>query len=461
MTVPRTVPDDGGGRAAGWTCKPETVYAYVSRGLLTSVASGRRASLFAQDEVDRLARARPGRAAAGGGDRAHPAPGSRCSTDDEPATAGGGSPSWPTRPRRGGGARCSGRATRARRARFSAPARARGRRAGGGAALPAQQRLDDRLRVAVAAARPSTRCATTSPARACCTGPRSLVPPAGRRAARARGRGPPTGPHPGRRASPPGSGPALRRARGDADGVRAAERGADRCWPTTTSPSPRSRHGWRRARGRTRTRWCRPGWARWTGRSTARRARSRTAFLAEALDRIRSPRSPTGCARARRCPGLRAPASTAAATRAPSSCSTGSRDVPVRAAVDAVAPALAGRPGGVPQRRPGARRRRARRTACGPTRARRSSRSRGPSAGSPTRSRSTPSRACGSAPRASTPDRYRTEAGLRRCADPSSDLSHPIEGNSAAPGDVSPARLDMRISVTVRLRGVADERRGQ
>lgn len=36
--------------------KPETVYAYVSRGLLTSVrAKGRRGSLFSQDQVDRLA----------------------------------------------------------------------------------------------------------------------------------------------------------------------------------------------------------------------------------------------------------------------------------------------------------------------------------------------------------------------------------------------------------------------
>ncbi|MCU1681045.1 MAG: excisionase family binding protein [Amycolatopsis sp.] len=35
--------------------KPETVYAYVSRGMLTSVrAQGRRGSLFAQDDVDRL-----------------------------------------------------------------------------------------------------------------------------------------------------------------------------------------------------------------------------------------------------------------------------------------------------------------------------------------------------------------------------------------------------------------------
>lgn len=57
--------------------------------------------------------------------------------------------------------------------------------------------------------------------------------------------------------------------------------------------------------------------------------------------------------------------------------------------------------------------------------------------------------------------RYRTEAASRRCADLPVNLSHPIEGNSAAPGDVSPARPDMRISVTVRLRGVADERRGQ
>lgn len=39
--------------------KPETVYAYVSRGLLTKVAaSGRRGSLFREDEVARLARGR-------------------------------------------------------------------------------------------------------------------------------------------------------------------------------------------------------------------------------------------------------------------------------------------------------------------------------------------------------------------------------------------------------------------
>jgi citrate synthase len=47
--------------------KPETIYAYVSRGLLTSVRSGaRRGSLFAQDDVDRLAeRGREGRAPSG------------------------------------------------------------------------------------------------------------------------------------------------------------------------------------------------------------------------------------------------------------------------------------------------------------------------------------------------------------------------------------------------------------
>ncbi|WP_405163869.1 citrate synthase [Nocardia sp. NBC_01499] len=39
--------------------KPETVYAYVSRGLLTKIpASGRRGSLFLEDEVTRLARGR-------------------------------------------------------------------------------------------------------------------------------------------------------------------------------------------------------------------------------------------------------------------------------------------------------------------------------------------------------------------------------------------------------------------
>ena len=66
--------------------QPATVYAYVSRGLLTNVG-GRRASRFGQDEVDRLARrGREGRRPSGAIERIHTAV--TLLTDDGPAYRG-------------------------------------------------------------------------------------------------------------------------------------------------------------------------------------------------------------------------------------------------------------------------------------------------------------------------------------------------------------------------------------
>src|SRR5215218_3919876 len=66
--------------------QPATVYAYVSRGLLTN-AGGRRASRFAQDEVDRLARrGREARRPSGAIERIHTA--LTLLTDDGPAYRG-------------------------------------------------------------------------------------------------------------------------------------------------------------------------------------------------------------------------------------------------------------------------------------------------------------------------------------------------------------------------------------
>ena len=68
--------------------QPATVYAYVSRGLLTNVG-GRRASRFAQDEVDRLVRrGREGRRPSGAIERIHT--GITLLTEDGPAYRG-----WP------------------------------------------------------------------------------------------------------------------------------------------------------------------------------------------------------------------------------------------------------------------------------------------------------------------------------------------------------------------------------
>ena len=66
--------------------QPATVYAYVSRGLLTNVG-GRRASRFAQDEVDRLVRrGREGRRPSGAIERIHT--GITLLTEDGPAYRG-------------------------------------------------------------------------------------------------------------------------------------------------------------------------------------------------------------------------------------------------------------------------------------------------------------------------------------------------------------------------------------
>jgi len=129
--------------------QPATVYAYVSRGLLTNVG-GRRASRFAQDEVDRLVRrGREGRRPSGAIERIHT--GITLLTEDGPAYRG-----WPVaqlldRPVEavayllwtgslGGGEP------------FGAPAELVDVAARAAGALPASARLVDRLRVAVAAA---------------------------------------------------------------------------------------------------------------------------------------------------------------------------------------------------------------------------------------------------------------------------------------------------------------------
>jgi citrate synthase len=132
--------------------KPDTVYAYVSRGLLTNVRPGdRRGSLFAQADVDRLAgRGRDGRRPSGAIERIHTS--LTLLTDDEVYYRGrpvselaraasaesvahllwSGSPG-PGEP-------------------FRAPAELVGVAAGAAAALPRAARITDRLRVAVAAA---------------------------------------------------------------------------------------------------------------------------------------------------------------------------------------------------------------------------------------------------------------------------------------------------------------------
>ena len=130
--------------------QPATVYAYVSRGLLTNVGD-RRGSRFAQDEVERLARrGREGRRPSGAIERIHTA--ITLITDDGPAyrghpvaelahTASAESVAhllWagqlgPVEP-------------------FCAPAEVVEVATRAAAALPADARLTDRLRVAVAAA---------------------------------------------------------------------------------------------------------------------------------------------------------------------------------------------------------------------------------------------------------------------------------------------------------------------
>jgi citrate synthase len=129
--------------------QPATVYAYVSRGLLTNVG-GRRASRFAQDEVDRLARrGREGRRPSGAIERIHT--GITLLTDDGPAYRGRPVAElldlpveavahllWTGAPGPG--------------EPFRAPAELVAVAAGAARVLPGAARLVDRLRVAVAAA---------------------------------------------------------------------------------------------------------------------------------------------------------------------------------------------------------------------------------------------------------------------------------------------------------------------
>ena len=129
--------------------QPATVYAYVSRGLLTNVG-GRRASRFAQDEVDRLVRrGREGRRPSGAIERIHT--GITLLTEDGPAYRGRPVAELLDRPVEAvahllwTGSPGAGEP-------FGAPAELVDVAAGAAGALPASARLVDRLRVAVAAA---------------------------------------------------------------------------------------------------------------------------------------------------------------------------------------------------------------------------------------------------------------------------------------------------------------------
>jgi len=129
--------------------QPATVYAYVSRGLLTNVG-GRRASRFAQDEVDRLVRrGREGRRPSGAIERIHT--GITLLTEDGPAYRGRPVAELLDRPVEAvahllwTGSLGAGEP-------FGAPAELVDVAARAAAALPASARLVDRLRVAVAAA---------------------------------------------------------------------------------------------------------------------------------------------------------------------------------------------------------------------------------------------------------------------------------------------------------------------
>src|SRR5689334_23575307 len=129
--------------------QPATVYAYVSRGLLTNVG-GRRASRLAQDEVDRLVRrGREGRRPSGAIERIHT--GITLLTEDGPAYRGRPVAELLDRPVEAvahllwTGSLGAGEP-------FAAPVELVDVAVGAAAALPASARLVDRLRVAVAAA---------------------------------------------------------------------------------------------------------------------------------------------------------------------------------------------------------------------------------------------------------------------------------------------------------------------
>ena len=130
--------------------QPATVYAYVSRGLLTNIGD-RRGSRFAQDDVDRLARrGREGRRPSGAIERIHTA--ITLLTDDGPAYRGHPVAELARSASVESVAHLlwTGRLGTARP--FRAPPELVGVAAGAARALPDTARLTDRLRVAVAAA---------------------------------------------------------------------------------------------------------------------------------------------------------------------------------------------------------------------------------------------------------------------------------------------------------------------
>jgi citrate synthase len=132
--------------------KPDTVYAYVSRGLLTNVRPGdRRGSRFAQSEVDRLAgRGREGRRPSGAIERIHT--GLTLLTEDELYYRGHAVSGLAGHESAESVAHLLWRGSIGTGEPFRAPAEVLAAAAGAAAALPRTARLTDRVRVAVAAA---------------------------------------------------------------------------------------------------------------------------------------------------------------------------------------------------------------------------------------------------------------------------------------------------------------------
>ena len=130
--------------------QPATVYAYVSRGLLTNVGD-RRGSRFAQDEVERLARrGREGRRPSGAIERIHTA--ITLITDDGPAYRGHPVAELAHTASAESVAHLLWTGQIGPGDPFRAPAEVVEVATAAAAALPAGARLTDRLRVAIAAA---------------------------------------------------------------------------------------------------------------------------------------------------------------------------------------------------------------------------------------------------------------------------------------------------------------------
>jgi citrate synthase len=129
--------------------RPATVYAYVSRGLLTNVGD-RRGSRFAHDEVERLVRrGREGRRPSGAIERIHTA--ITLITDDGPAYRGHPVAELARSASVESVAHLLWTGQLGAAESFRAPAELVAAAAGAASALPETARLTDRLRVAVAA----------------------------------------------------------------------------------------------------------------------------------------------------------------------------------------------------------------------------------------------------------------------------------------------------------------------